>query len=377
LTVPAAPPIFAQGVSARVSRARPTLLDVHARPSDDEAAPSDATLATRVLRFFAAPAAAEFDALALAIHARQYRANPPYRRFVDRLGVTPRHWTEIPAVPASAFRDSVLSCAHAERVYESSGTTEGPNHRARHHVPNIAVYRAAALAGFARALAPAGRRCFIVAAPERRSHPTSSLGEMVTWLRETHDDGGPPSFLHRDALDVAGLAAALDVLDESRPVVLLAVTSALLRLVDHARATNRRWRLPAGSVVADTGGCKGYPADVTRAAILERYVERLGIAPADVVNEYGMTELCSQLYARGLEPHRPPPWLRTLVCDPSTGREQPLGEPGLLRHVDLANLGSVVAVQTEDIGRAVDGGVELLGRASRAMTRGCSLLVPS
>lgn len=354
---------------------------MHVRPSDSETAerPNVApALVTRILRFIAAPSASEFDALACAVHAHQYRANAPYRRFVDRLGVTPRHWTEIPAVPVSAFRDSVLSCGPAARVYESSGTTEGPERRARHHVSEVGVYRAAALAGFARGAAPAAaRRPFLVAAPERRSHPTSSLGEMVTWLRETYDDGGPPSFLRPDALDVAGFAAALDTLDGTRPIALMAVTSALLRLVDHGREAGRHWRLPTGSVVVDTGGCKGYAEDLPRAAVLERYHERLGVAPADVVNEYGMTELCSQLYARGLGPHRPPPWLRTLVCHPATGREQPLGEPGLLRHVDLANVDSVVAIQTEDVGRAVDGGIELLGRAARAATRGCSLLVPS
>ncbi len=293
-------------------------------------------IASRVLQFIAAPAASEFDALAL----------------------------------------------------ESSGTTEGPERRARHHVADVAVYRAAAVAGFARALAPLGdgatalrparadaattarptscgdgavatragsfvggsslHRPFVVAAPERHSHPASSLGEMMTWLREAYDTDGAPSFLRADTLDLSGLGDALDSLDPARPIALLAVTSALLRLVDHGRQSGRRWQLPPRSVVVDTGGCKGYADD----------------------------ELSSQLYARGAGPHRSPPWLRTLVCDPASGREQPLGEPGLLRHVDLANVGSVVAVQTDDVGRAVDGGIELLGRAAGAVTRGCSLLVP-
>jgi len=327
-----------------------------------------------VLRFIAAPSAPDFDGLALAIYAHQYAANPPYRRFVDRHGVTPAHWSEIPAVPASAFRDSVLCCGAPVRVYESSGTTQGPERRARHHLTDLAPYRAAALAGFARAVLPAGpRRPFVVAAPERATHPSSSLGEMVSWLREAFDDGGPPSFLGA-TLDVAGLAAALATLD-GRPIVLVAVTSALLRLVDEGRRTGRRWPLPAGSLVVDTGGCKGYDEDLPRHAILQRYEERLGVEPARVINEYGMTELSSQLYARADAPHRPPPWLRTIVCDPATGRDQPPGEPGLLRHVDLANLDSVVAVQTEDVGRAVDGGIQLLGRVGGATTRGCSLLV--
>ena len=378
-------------------------------------------IASRVLHFIAAPAASEFDALALAIYAHQYQTNAPYRRFVDRVAVTPHHWTEIPAVPASAFRDSALVCALGARgaearVYESSGTTEGPERRARHHVPDVAVYRAAAVAGFARALAPLGdgatalrparadaatttrptscgdgavatrvdsfvgasslHRPFVVAAPERHSHPASSLGEMMTWLREAYDTDGAPSFLGADTLDLSGLGDALDSVDPARPIALLAVTSALLRLVDHGRQSGRRWQLPPGSVVVDTGGCKGYSDDLARPAILDRYAEWLGVAPDDVVNEYGMTELSSQLYARGAGPHRSPPWLRTLVCDPASGRERPLGEPGLLRHVDLANVGSVVAVQTDDVGRAVDGGIELLGRAAGAVTRGCSLLVP-
>ncbi len=351
---------------------------MHARPSEERAGILQgdcAALTARVIAFITAPSAADFDALALAAHRHQYTANPPYRRFVDRLGVTPTHWTEIPAVPASAFRDSVLCCGPAARVYESSGTTEGLEHRARHHVADVAVYRAAALAGFARAWLPGNtRRPFVVAAPERTTHPASSLGEMVSWVRETHATEGPSSFLGPDGLDVEGLASALDAMD-GRPIVLLAVTSALLRLVDHARRVNRRWILPSGSVVVDTGGCKGYGEDLSRATVLERYHERLDVPATSVLNEYGMTELCSQLYAWGTEPHRPPPWLRTLVCDPATGRERPLGEPGLLRHVDLANAHSAVVVQTEDVGRAVDGGIVLLGRAAEATARGCSHLV--
>jgi hypothetical protein len=43
---------------------------------------------------------------------------------------------------------------------------------------------------------------------------------------------------------------------------------------------------------------------------------------------------------------------------------------------DLANTGSVAALQTEDLGRGVgnvDDGFEVLGRASGAEARGCSI----
>lgn len=333
-------------------------------------------LQDRVLGFIAAPSPANFDSLALDVHGYQYRSNPAYRRFVDRLGLpSPCSWREIPAVPAEAFRMSVLACGPAERVYRSSGTTAGPERRAHHHVPDVAVYRAAALGGFARAVLPKGvRRRFLVAAPERASHPFSSLGDMVSWLRELYDDDSVPSFLGSDGVDVERLAHVLERVGNAAPVVVLAVTSALLRLVDWAEANGRRFVLPPGSLVIDTGGCKGYERDLARADVLARYRRVLGIAPEQIVNEYGMTELGSQLYARGDGPLRPPPWLRVAVVDLGTGRDVPNGEVGCLRFFDLANLGSVFAIQTEDVGRVRDGGIELLGRAPGAVTRGCSLL---
>jgi Acyl-protein synthetase, LuxE len=333
-------------------------------------------LGRRVLAFIATPSETDFDSLALDVHGYQYRLNGAYRRFVDRLGhPPPRSWREIPAVPAEAFRMSVLACGSAERTYLSSGTTAGLERRAQHHVPDVAVYRASALTGFARAVLPAGvRRRFLIAAPERSSHVSSSLGEMVSWLRATYDLDTVPSFLGTDGVDLAGLAGRLDQVDAEAPVVVFAVTSALLRLVDWADVRGRRFDLPASSLLIDTGGCKGYERDLARSEILARYRRVLGIEPEQVVNEYGMTELGSQLYARGEGMFRPPPWLKVLVIDLRTGHEVAEGEIGCLRFFDLANLGSVLAVQTEDLGRAKADGIELLGRVPGATTRGCSLL---
>ena len=56
-------------------------------------------------------------------------------------------------------------------------------------------------------------------------------------------------------------------------------------------------------------------------------------------------------------------------------RSQPLadGETGLLCHFDLANVGSVLAVQTEDLGVVEHGRVKLHGRVPGAEPRGCAL----
>jgi hypothetical protein len=61
--------------------------------------------------------------------------------------------------------------------------------------------------------------------------------------------------------------------------------------------------------------------------------------------------------------------------DPETLEDRPQGSTGVLRHFDLANCGSVSALQTEDIGLEVADGFEITGRLAGTETRGCSLLV--
>ena len=343
---------------------------------------NSADISTRIRRYIADPTSDDFGALALAAHHYQYTRNNVYRRFVDRqktLDATgPQRWEEIPAVPALAFKETDFECEPAADVFLSSGTTHGPTRRARHHIPDLALYHHAALTGFQRAVLPSGeRRPFLVAAPERHSHPMSSLGAMVTWLREAHDSAAEPSLLVDGVVDCDRFASVLDGLDPKQPILVLAVTAALLRLADYADPRGRSWALPAGSLVVDTGGCKGYAEHLERATILARYRTLLGVEASEVINEYGMTEMCSQLYARGEEAHRTPPWVRSLVFDPTTGTEAQHGRPGILRHFDLANLGSVVCVQTEDVGRRTETGIEVLGRVTGAEPRGCSLLLAS
>ena len=58
---------------------------------------------------------------------------------------------------------------------------------------------------------------------------------------------------------------------------------------------------------------------------------------------------------------------------PETGREAGERETGLIRVFDLANVYSVMAIQTEDLGTRCGEGFTLAGRAASAEPRGCSL----
>jgi hypothetical protein len=65
--------------------------------------------------------------------------------------------------------------------------------------------------------------------------------------------------------------------------------------------------------------------------------------------------------------------MRFQVLDPASLEPVPHGQPGLLCHHDMANLHSVAAVLTEDVGVQVGDGLRLVGRFPGAEPRGCSL----
>jgi hypothetical protein len=129
----------------------------------------------------------------------------------------------------------------------------------------------------------------------------------------------------------------------------------------------------------ETGGFKGRVEAVSRDILYSRLSEGLGVPRERIVNEYGMTELLTQLYepvllegASARRRHVPPPWLRVRALDPVTLTPVEAGRDGLLAFFDLANLGSVCHVLTEDVGSVTDEGVRLRGRATGAEPRGCS-----
>ncbi len=340
----------------------------------------------------AAPVEAEFDDLALRIFRHQFEHNAPYRAYCERRGRTPSsvgHWTAIPPVPAAAFREVPLVAGDARDarvVFRTSGTTHGER-RGAHYIIDPSVYEASLLPTFAAYLLPDGARPDMLALiPPRAQMPDSSLAYMIdVVLRRL---GGTRSAWAMDAQSGIDYDAAMEWLataaDGDRPVCLLGTSFSFVHLLDRLADQGRSFHLPPGSRLMDTGGYKGrsrvVPADVLRA----QYGSRLGVEPAYCINEYGMTELCSQYYDTTLldavrgAPGRPrrkqgSPWLRARVLDPDTLAPLPAGAVGILAHYDLANIDSVIAVLTEDLGQEVEDGFVVLGRAQGATPRGCSI----
>jgi len=314
----------------------------------------------------------EFDALALEAHAFQKRWNTPYAKFCAT-HPTATHWREIPAVPQTAFKVARLSVVPPElisRTFRTSGTTgEGCG---EHHFMDTRLYDAAVLAGWDRL----DRRtvgAVILLAPQGTDAPHSSLSHMFGTL--AGERFGRQVFAvvnERGALDAGGFRAAMQAAFSAHsPVALLGTALAFLHLCEQFDGMSFERR--RGSFALETGGYKGSGRDVPKEELYRRIGALLDLKPDDIVNEYGMTELSSQFYTRGLgRPHEGPPWLRAVVIDPETGGEAAVGETGVLRIFDLANLGSVLAVETRDLAVRRERGFELLGRDPAALPRGCS-----
>ena len=323
-----------------------------------------------------------FTALALERFREQTRTIGPYGAYVRHLGVdAPNDWRDIPPVPASAFKSHDLTsiAPGTERVlFETSGTSISRPGRVR--LGHTECYEASLLESLRRHVLPDGAVMpAVVFGPMRAEAPRSSLWYMCDQVVSNLARGGV--WVVRDGRPDWDLADRTleTAAKEGTPVVVLGTTLLLAAYAERPR----RFALPLGSRVMDTGGAKGQRTEFTREEIERRIEGALGIPPTHLVNEYGMAELASQFYDDTLKAHieaRPslpgktiPPWVRTRVLDPETMREQPEGARGLLVHYDLANLETPFAVQTEDLGAIRGGRLFIEGRLTGAEARGCSL----
>jgi hypothetical protein len=329
-----------------------------------------------------APCAAveeEFNRLALALFAAQYNAVTIYRRFCERRNVLPGgvgSWSQIPALPASAFKEfEVSSIPAAERTaaFYSSGTTGQNPSRHFHHARSLAIYEASLLPWFERNFRPSPSMKLVFLTPV--DVPGSSLVHMFKTVR-CHFGGADSVFTGRvngDGSWSIDLESTLAALEGSHPVGLLGTAFSFVHLLDHLRAIGRRVALPEGSRVMETGGYKGRSREVPKGELRGLISKFLGVGEPGIVTEYGMSELSSQAYDRA-GVFQFPPWARAQVVSPETGAEAGEGETGLLRVFDLGNIWSVMAVQTEDLAARRGNGFELLGRSAESEPRGCSLM---
>jgi hypothetical protein len=311
-----------------------------------------------------------------------------YARIVSGLAGSeiedPLRW---PAVPTDVFRIKRVA-AHAPeldvRVFRTSGTSTAT--RGSHPLRELLLYDLGAHAAARRALFPdRSKMRLVILAPSAAEAPDSSLSYMLDRFAAFFGLGQSVQVLRDGKLDAALLESTLTAAQRaSEPLALLGTSFAFVH-AEEALGT-RRFALPPGSRIMQTGGFKGRSRTFLPDEMLQLLGARYGVPAAYIVQEYGMTELCSQLYETTLRdavlgrapgPRRlcAPAWVRVSVVDPDTLLPVTEAAEGLLRIDDPCNVDTACAIQTSDRGRRVDDGVIVLGRATGATPRGCSLAV--
>lgn len=310
-----------------------------------------------------------FDEAADAVFRHQYAHNEPYRRYWDARGlqapgVEPVDWRVVPALPTDCFKEISLPprafpAGEIRHVFLTSGTTRDV--RGRHEFASLDLYETSIREGWKQLGLPAITNPWFLAPPASTT-PDSSLGHMFATLGE--------GFSERWLVDESGTPAVSALTVADAPVGLFSTSIALFRLIESREPIP----LPASSWVFETGGPKGLAITLDPAEFHHRIAAFFSIPVDRVLNEYSMTELSSQFYRWHGEPaHRGPHWTRIRVVDPETNRTAADGQPGYLEIIDLANLGSVAAIRTQDIAIATgDHAFRLLGRDPAAAPRGCS-----
>ncbi|MBL9136568.1 MAG: hypothetical protein JNK85_11895 [Verrucomicrobiales bacterium] len=349
----------------------------------------------------------DFEAWALELFRLQYAHNPAYARICRAQACVPesvRCARDIPVVPTFAFKEWDMTSLPPEArtaVFHSSGTTVARPSRHHHWPASLALYDLSARTWFLRhfptATSSGGvtKRVWSLTPPPA-CVPTSSLVHMFAgvgcWMGATST-----AFLGRLneagdwCLEIERWKEGIELANrDQQPVILLGTAFLFVHLLDALASMPGPFVLPEGSMVLETGGYKGRSRAIPREELHRSLSRGLGVPLDRIVCEYGMSELSSQAYAileldsersgvqepshSGLRRFRFPPWVRWAVISPETGREIPDGMPGLLRVWDLANVWSVMGIQTEDVATSMNGAFELHGRSPAASPRGCSLM---
>lgn len=325
----------------------------------------------------------KFNELALKEFVHQFYENEVYRNLCQNQGISPEgvhHWSEIPVIPTRAFKESIIASFPLDETELSlltSGTTD-PHARGK-------IYRDGASLEIIKKCNYMLTKAFIFPDVERMRmlllvpSPKVAPGmPMAYGLEQARTEFGTEEsgyYISPRGMALAELTAALEeAQDGEEPVCLMGATSGFVYFFNHCRERGIRFRLPALSRVCDGGGYQGTFGECSREHYYALVEEFLGVPWHFCVNTLGMGESGTNYFDNVLRDYsrgRPAkerykvdlPWTRTVIVGVRTGKRLPKGELGLIRHYDLTNRATVLAIQTDNIGYETELGFEILGRS--------------
>ena len=324
-----------------------------------------------------------FNELALSVFAHQYQHCEAYQQYCRQLNKTPDQitaWQQIPAVSTDVFREvelCTLPLTTAKYVFQTSGTTA--EIKGKHYYHDMTLYDSAIKNSFmsGMGLSKQAKYIFRVLTPSFVDVPTSSLFYMFHKIIEWYGQPQSQFYFHQNELNMTSLL--LDLLEDvahSRKVVLLGTAFSFVNFCDYLKNKGVTLKLQTGSRLLETGGLKGRTRSVSRNELYNLFSKYLGLDLSLCFSEYGMTELSSQCYSKpNSHVFQSPHWMQTRIIDPQSGNDVAVGEKGLVQFFDLANYTAISSIVTADIAIKQVDGFELIGRAEKAVIRGCSTIL--
>jgi len=312
----------------------------------------------------------DFHEIAMEIFRLQSQHNEIYKRFIEMVGVSPekiKDIGEIPFLPVHFFKVGEVKTGtwKEEGVFMSSGTTSGI--RSCHPVVSYDLYHRSVRHGFTYFFGSSPERYIHIAyVPNYMNNPQSSLLSMLSYFIEISGDG--ESGFVEDAYGLIHRVGELMRKSTEKRVIIWSTSYVIAEF-----ATHHTLELDERFIVVETGGLKTSGWEITREELHALIKQKMKVKY--VYSEYGMTELFSQCYARGLWFSCTPlimPVLRDLY-DPMCGVQR--GKEGRLAFIDLANLYSCSFILTDDVAvMRKDNKFKYLGRVAESELRGCNLL---
>lgn len=309
----------------------------------------------------------QFTACALQLFRKQFAENLVYHTYCSHLNKSPENVSElidIPFLPIQFFKSKEVYCGEPPDYFFSSSGTTGST-PSKHYIKNLKGYENSFIKGFQQFYGDIEDYCVLALLPSYLERQGSSLIYMVQEFikRSKHPSSG--FYLN----EYHKLKQTLEILEKNNTkTLLIGVSFALLDFVEQYPLELKN------TIVIETGGMKGRRKELIREELHQNLCDGFGVDR--IHSEYGMTELLSQAYSKELGIFQCPPWMKVFIRD----SEDPLdyvskGKTGGLNVIDLANTESCAFIATEDLGREVSGGFEVLGRFDHSEIRGCNLLV--
>ena len=307
--------------------------------------------------------------MALKVFNFQYQNNQIYQNFCNLLKINPNKVIDvkaIPFLPIEFFKTQKVICGdeESEITFLSSGTT-GQN-QSKHFVKDVSVYVESFTKGFEQFYGKIEEYCFLALLPSYMEREGSSLIYMTEYLVK-HSKHPLSGFYLNNYNDL--IATIKQLKQQNQKTILIGVSFALLDLAEQHQIDL------SNVIIMETGGMKGRRKEMTRTELHAIYKERFNVN--QIHSEYGMTELLSQAYSKGIGLFETPSWIKILIREPNDPLHL-LGAniTGGVNVIDLANYNSCSFIATQDLGKIYDNNTfEILGRFDNSDLRGCNLLI--